>query len=84
MFSCIDCPSSDVELSKLFAGANEEAWYWLLSLLQMANHNIGIAMKGLHNGVRISSSERDKQTSSICNSYVVSNGVYADGFSQGI
>ena len=83
LFSSIDCPSDEIELSNLFVGVNEEAWYWLLSLLQMANHNIGITMKGLHNGVHISSSEKDRQTSSICDSYVVSNGLYADGFAQG-
>ena len=80
----VDRPISEVELSELFAGANEEAWYWLLSLLQMANHNIGIAIKGLHNGVQVSLSERNKQTSSICNSYVVSNGLCVEGVAKGI
>ena len=80
----VDRPISEVELSELFAGANEEAWYWLLSLLQMANHNIGIAIKGLHNGVQVSLSERNKQTSSICNSYVVSNGLCVEGIAKGI
>ena len=50
----------------------------------MANRNIGITIKGLHNGVHISSSEMDRQTSSICDSYVVSNGLYTDGFAEGI
>ena len=81
---CVGSPTGEVELSELFTGANEEAWYWLLSLLQMANHNIGIAIKGLHNGVRVSSSERNKQISSICNSYVVSNGLCVDGVAKGI
>ena len=56
----------------------------MLSLIQLTNHNIGIAIKGLHNGVQVSSSERDKQISSICNSYVVSNGLCVDGVAKGI
>ena len=80
----VDGQISEVELSALFAGANEEAWYWLLSLIQMTNHSIGIVIKGLHNGVQVSSSERDKQISSICNSYVVSNGLCVDGVAEGI
>lgn len=83
-FVSIDRPVVEIELSKLFTGVNEEVWYWLLSLLQMAHHNIGIAIKGLHNGVQVSSSERNKQTSSICNSYIVSNGICVDGIAKGI
>lgn len=74
---------NEVKLSELFSGANEEPWYWLLSLLQSANHNIGIAIKGLHNGVRVSPSEMDKQTSLICNSFIVSNGLCVDGIAKG-
>jgi len=80
----IDCPISEIKLAELFTGANEEAWYWLLNVLQMANHNISIAIRGLHNAVQVSSSERNKHISSICNSYIVSNGLHVDGIAKGM
>ena len=50
----------------------------------MAKHSVGIAVKGLHNGVQVSSAEDNRQISSICNSYIVSNGLRTDGFTEGI
>ena len=77
-----DITSNDIKLPELFEGANQDPWYWLLSLIQLINRNISIAISGLDCMVRISEFELDKQ--SLCNSYITSNGLCSDGIAKGI
>jgi len=82
LYSPTDITSNDVKLPELFDGANQDPWYWLLSLIQLINRSVSIAISGLDCMVRISEFELDKQ--SLCNSYITSNGLCSDGIAKGI